>query len=181
MSDYYFVGADIDVCNRVIFAADEVASRFVDTIDSVTVPWTGGEVELVDDPDEERLAGCEVLSLFRCLLVLNDRVRLAWGERLDQLSLEWIPARYQASRWWILRSKVMLDAICESRSTLTRARSGRVMVIGELVVDAGACLGHEFFRLNGGLECWQQVVTSAVRESWLNSGFRGLSFTPIKT
>lgn len=181
MCQFYFVGADASVCNRVTFKEDRTASLFLDSIDSVEQNWRGGEIELEVDPDEDLLHGCGALSLFRCVLVIEDDVRSKWGAEFNRFPVEWIPAVYDSRRWWILRSRVMLDAVCESRSVLTRAGSGRVFEVKKLELDSELCHGKEFFRLARGFESWYQVVSSRIMRSWVATGRRGLSFYPIGT
>ncbi|MCX5688374.1 MAG: hypothetical protein NTV94_01035 [Planctomycetota bacterium] len=166
MSQFYFVGADASMCNRAIFKEDRTASLFLASIDYIEQKWTSGEIELKVDPDEDLLHGCGVLSLFRCLLVFDDDVRSKWGAEFNRCPVEWIPAVYDSRRWWILRSAVMLDAVCESRSVLTRAGSGRVFEVKKLELDTELCHGKEFFRLARGFESWYQVVSSRIMTSW---------------
>ena len=137
--------------------------------------------ELVHDPDEEPIENCKVLSLLQCVLLIDDIARSAFDGCFDPRSVEWIPSVYGGRRWWMLRSRVMLAGVSEANSDLVRAKNGRVIEIHKLVVDADICRGHHFFRLSQGLESWGQVVSGAVRDRWLNSGFRGLSFFPIAT
>ena len=179
MTEYYMVRADLDQSQPVMFDDAGTATKFVDYVNASDGVFDVPSVNLIADPDDDVGPVHEVLSLFDGLLLLADRVRNEWGPLFDNKSVEWISANYNGQLWWILRSKVSLDAVCEASSSLVRTSSGAVISIAKLTLDRKKCGDHQFFGLSNGFQSWPQVVTARVMYAWVAAGFRGLTFCPL--
>ena len=180
MSEYYMVGADLTTAQSVIFKHDFGRVDLFDYLSSSDRVWSGGTVEFVIAEDDDIGSNCEVISLIARVLIVANRVREVWGRCFADDVVEWIPASYREERWWILRSKIVLDAVREEESSLVRSRTGAVIAVHEITLDRSACLGHEIFSLSRGLQSWHQVISASAMKSWSDSGFKGLCFHPVR-
>ena len=179
MTKYYMVRADLDQSKPVMFNDAETASKFVEYVNASDGVFDVPTIDFIADPDDDIGPVYEVLSLFDGLLLVADRVRNDWGILFDNKSVEWLSANYAGQLWWILRSRVILDAVCEASSSLVRTSSGAVISIAKLTLDPDKCGDHQFFGLSNGFQSWPQVVTARVMNAWLATGYRGLAFCPL--
>ena len=179
MTEFYLASADLDVAQPVVFDDDQTAAEFNAYLKRRDGEYGGPSIEFVPDPDEALREPCEVLSLFDGILIVHDRVRDLWSRALAEDSVEWVPARYGDRMWWVLRSRIVIDAVCEEGTLLRRTSSGTVVSIERLTLLRHRCVGHQFFGLAHGFHSWPQVVASQLMEAWSGAGFRSLVFTRL--
>lgn len=179
MSRFYMVGADQALAQPVLFQRQAEVERFMNHINAETNHWCGDEIGLEIDDEFGAHDPCDALSMFDCVLIVNERVRHVWEPIIPAQLGMWIPAVYQSNRWWILRSVMRLDAVLSEESSIVRSATGVVIAIDRLCLDLSVCDGVDFFRLSNGFESWPQVISRRVMLAGMEAGIRGLRFSPV--